>query len=78
MLTYPDKFTADGRGGYLVQFPVVPKALTQGGTREGALRMAADALRAATDFYLEDARLCRCSVVQFLHYNGAVLIPKWR
>lgn len=55
MLTYPAKITPDGRG-YLVKFPDIPEALTQGRTREGALRMAADALRTAMDFYFEDAR----------------------
>lgn len=55
MLTYPAKITPDGRG-YLVKFQDIPEALTQGRTREGALRMAADALRTAMDFYVEDAR----------------------
>lgn len=55
MLTYPAKITPDGRG-FLVQFPDVPEALTQGRTREHALKLAADALRTAMDFYFEDAR----------------------
>jgi len=55
MLIYPATLTPDG-DGYLVQFPDIPEALTQGGTREEALDMAADALRTAMDFYVEDGR----------------------
>jgi antitoxin HicB len=55
MLTYPATLTRDG-SGYLVRFPDIPEALTQGKTREKALEMAADALRTAMDFYFEDAR----------------------
>lgn len=55
MLIYPARVTPDG-DGYLVQFPDIPEALTQGGTREEALDMAADALRTAMDFYFEDGR----------------------
>lgn len=55
MLTYPTKLTPDG-DGYLVQFPDIPEALTQGRTREKTLDMAADALRTAMDFYFEDGR----------------------
>lgn len=55
MLTYPATLTRDG-GGYLVQFPDIPEALTQGETREKALEMAADALRTAMDFYFEGER----------------------
>lgn len=55
MLTYPATLTVDGNG-YLVKFPDIPEALTQGTTREEALDMAADALRTAMDFYFEDGR----------------------
>jgi len=55
MLIYPATLTPDG-DGYLVQFPDIPEALTQGSTREEALDMAADALRTAMDFYVEDGR----------------------
>ncbi|HZX69580.1 MAG TPA: type II toxin-antitoxin system HicB family antitoxin [Rhodanobacter sp.] len=54
-MIYPATLTPDG-DGYLVQFPDIPEALTQGGTREEALDMAADALRTAMDFYVEDGR----------------------
>lgn len=55
MLIYPATLTPDG-DGYLVKFPDIPEALTQGKTREKALDMAADALRTAMDFYFEDGR----------------------
>lgn len=55
MLTYPATLAPDG-DGYLVRFIDIPEALTQGKTREGALDMAADALRTAMDFYFEDGR----------------------
>lgn len=43
-------------GGYVVSFPDIPEALTQGDDREEALSMAADALVTAFDFYFEDRR----------------------
>lgn len=55
MLTYPATLTPDG-DGYLVRFPDIPEALTQGRTRAKALEMAADALRTAMEFYFEDGR----------------------
>ncbi len=55
MLIYPATITPDG-DGYVIQFPDVPEALTQGGTREEAVAMATDALRTAMDFYFEDGR----------------------
>lgn len=55
MLIYPATLTPDG-DGYLVQFPDIPEALTQGRSREDAFGMAADALRSAMDFYFEDGR----------------------
>jgi antitoxin HicB len=55
MLIYPATLTPDG-SGYLVRFPDIPEALTQGRTRDGALDMATDALRTAMDFYVEDGR----------------------
>lgn len=41
-------------GGYVVSFPDVPEALTQGDTREEALEMGLDALITAFEFYFED------------------------
>ncbi len=55
MVTYPAIIEPDG-GGFLVRFPDIPEALTQGATRDEALEMAADALLTAMDFYIEDKR----------------------
>jgi len=41
-------------GGYVVSFPDIPEALTQGDTREEALAMGLDALVTSFDFYFED------------------------
>jgi antitoxin HicB len=43
-------------GGYVVSFPDIPEALTQGDTREEALAMGLDALVTSFDFYFEDSR----------------------
>ncbi|WP_077174077.1 type II toxin-antitoxin system HicB family antitoxin [Yersinia proxima] len=54
-MRYPVKLQKDG-DGYFVSFPDIPEALTQGETREEALKMARDALVTAFDFYFEDNR----------------------
>lgn len=41
-------------GGYVVSFPDIPEALTQGDTRTEALEMGLDALVTSFDFYFED------------------------
>jgi antitoxin HicB len=57
MLAYPVTLTPDREsGGFVVSFPDIPEALTQGETIEEALRMAQDALESALDFYFEDRR----------------------
>lgn len=52
-MRYPVDLQPDS-GGYVVSFPDIPEALTQGDTREEALAMAQDALITAFDFYFED------------------------
>jgi|ERR1700691_2890837 antitoxin HicB len=57
MLEYPVRLTADkGSGGFVVTFPDIPEAITQGETAEEALQMAQDALETALDFYFDDHR----------------------
>jgi antitoxin HicB len=57
MLAYPVLLTPDKEvGGFVVTFPDIPEAITQGETVEESLAMAAEALESAMDFYLEDAR----------------------
>jgi antitoxin HicB len=54
-MRYPVDLLPD-TGGYVVSFPDIPEALTQGDTREEALAMALDALITSFDFYFEDNR----------------------
>jgi antitoxin HicB len=56
-MKYPVKLTADpAAGGYVVTFPDIPEAITQGDSREHALHMALEALEAALEFYFDDKR----------------------
>lgn len=43
-------------GGFVVTFPDIPEAITQGNTVEEALAMAREALETALEFYFEDKR----------------------
>jgi antitoxin HicB len=53
-MEYPAKFTRDRTaGGFVVTFPDVPEAITQGETAEEAMAMASDALELALTFYAE-------------------------
>ncbi|MDX6916525.1 type II toxin-antitoxin system HicB family antitoxin [Pectobacterium carotovorum] len=52
-MRYPVNLDPDS-GGYVVSFPDIPEALTQGDTREDALKEALDALVTAFEFYFED------------------------
>ncbi|MGB9029081.1 MAG: type II toxin-antitoxin system HicB family antitoxin [Acidobacteriaceae bacterium] len=57
MLAYPVKLTPDKEsGGYVITFPDIPEAITQGETVDQALQMAQDALETALDFYFDDRR----------------------
>jgi antitoxin HicB len=55
MRGYPVNLSKDGRF-LLVTFPDIPEAITQGNNRAHALKMAAEALESAMDFYFEDRR----------------------
>ena len=53
-MEFPAKFTADkAAGGFVVTFPDVPEAVTQGDTMEEAMAMASEALELALTFYTE-------------------------
>ena len=53
-MEYPAKFTPDRKaGGFVVTFPDVPEAITQGDTIEEAMAMASEALELALTFYTE-------------------------
>lgn len=57
MLSYPVKLTADKEcGGFVVTFPDIPEAITQGETIEEVMEMAQNALETALDFYFDDRR----------------------
>ena len=53
----PVNLTPDKRnGGFVVTFPDIPEAITQGETVEEALAMAEEALESALEFYFEGKR----------------------
>src|ERR1017187_9631153 len=54
-MRYPYKVRPDGKY-FLVTFPDIPEAITQGESMEQALEAAQDALETALEFYFEDAR----------------------
>jgi len=54
MLRYPAHLEPQQEGGYVVTFPDIPEAITQGESVADALLHAADALTSALDFYIED------------------------
>lgn len=56
MLRYPAVFTPAEEGGFVVEFPDIPEAITQGDSLEEAREMALDALVTSLDFYFEDNR----------------------
>lgn len=52
MYKYPVQLEAQPEGGFLVLFPDVPEAVTQGEDREDALERAVPALETALSFYM--------------------------
>jgi antitoxin HicB len=57
MIVYPAQLTPDTvDGGFVVTFPDIPEAITQGESLEESLAMALEALESALDFYFEDHR----------------------
>jgi antitoxin HicB len=55
-MRFPAKFSPAEEGGYVVTFPDIPEAITQGEDIEDALLHAADALESALDFYFAAGR----------------------
>jgi antitoxin HicB len=55
-MKFPVILASDDAGGYVVTFPDIPEAITQGETEEDALNMAREALETALEFYFEDGR----------------------
>ncbi|CAN2039573.1 Antitoxin HicB 1 [Candidatus Magnetomoraceae bacterium gMMP-15] len=57
MWDYPVELTPDEEdGGFVVTFPDVPEAITQGEDRDEALLYARDALETALSMYVDDRR----------------------
>ncbi len=54
MLRYPAHLAPQKEGGYVVTFPDIPEAITQGEDVEDALLHAADVLESALDYYIEE------------------------
>jgi len=52
-LNYPAKFEKAKEGGFVVTFPDVPEAITQGDSFSEAVVNAASALETALEFYME-------------------------
>lgn len=57
MAKYPVDLTPAEEGGFIVTFPDVPEAITQGETRDEALVAAKDALETAFSMYVDDCRV---------------------
>ncbi len=55
-MRYPARLKLQAEGGYVVTFPDIPEAITQGEEIEDALLHGADALESALDFYFENRR----------------------
>jgi len=56
MLKYPANFEPAEEGGFVITFPDIPEAITQGEDEKDARRRASDALESALDFYFEAPR----------------------
>ena len=55
-MNYPVRLKPDGEF-YMVTFPDIPGAITQGEGVDDALRQALDALETVLDFYIEEGKL---------------------
>ena len=55
-MRYPVTLKRAKEGGYVVTFPDIPEAITQGETVKESLRYAKEALELALEFYFEDNR----------------------
>jgi antitoxin HicB len=52
-MRYPVNLKKAKEGGFVVTFPDIPEAITQGDDREEAMEMAREALESALEFYFE-------------------------
>jgi antitoxin HicB len=56
MFEYPVELISAEEGGFVVTFPDVPEAVTQGDDKDEALQQASEALETALGFYIGDRR----------------------
>lgn len=56
MFEYPAILKVQPEGGFVVTFPDIPEAITQGEDRDEALLYAVDALETALSFYIDERR----------------------
>ncbi|WAR46907.1 type II toxin-antitoxin system HicB family antitoxin [Methylomonas rapida] len=56
MFAYPVMLESQPEGGFVVTFPDIPEAITQGEDVEDALNHAVDALETALSFYVDDRK----------------------
>ncbi len=56
MLNYPVVLDPQPEGGFVLTFPDVPEAITQGEDEDEALLYAVDALETALSFYVDDRK----------------------
>ncbi|MGA3082356.1 MAG: type II toxin-antitoxin system HicB family antitoxin [Terracidiphilus sp.] len=56
MLQYPARFEPQEEGGFVVTFPDIPEAITQGEGVADTMIHAANVLESALDWYLESGR----------------------
>lgn len=56
MFEYPVELIPAEEGGFVVTFPDVPEAFTQGDDKDEALQCASEALETALSFYVADRR----------------------
>lgn len=54
---YPAYFTAAEEGGFVVTFPDLPEAITQGDNFAEAMEMAEDVLISCVEIYFEEEKL---------------------
>lgn len=54
---YPAIFTESEEGGFVVTFPDIPEAITQGDSFEEAMEMAEDVLLSSIEIYFDDDRV---------------------
>jgi antitoxin HicB len=65
----------EAEGGYVVTFPDIPEAVTQGETEEEALRVAREALETALEFYFDDRRAVPSPSVPERGQRAVELLP---